>query len=59
MGLSLTSGNIFLTYEAEVDIFLAVLKNSLAHGLRQLTRETKSDVSCLQRSLRAVTKNAE
>ena len=29
----------------------------LAHGLRQLTRDVKSDVSCLQTNLRAVTKN--
>ena len=25
---------------------------SLAHGLRQLTRDTKSDVSCLQTTLK-------
>ena len=38
-----------LTYETEfVSIFSGTGKFCLAHGLRQLTRDTKSDVSCLQ-----------
>ena len=38
---------VFLTYETEFVLFLAVLKNSvLAHGLRQFTRGTDSDINC-------------
>ena len=34
-----------LTYETELDLFLAVLEVSVfAHRLRQLTRDVKSDV---------------
>ena len=33
-------------------------KFCLAHGLRQLTRDTESDISCLQMT-HAVTKNSE
>ena len=34
-------------------------KLSLAHGLRQLTRDTKSDVSCLQTSLTHLIKDLQ
>ena len=39
----------FLTYETEFVLFFSSAgKFCLAHGLRQLTRDTKSDISCLQ-----------
>ena len=38
----------FPTYETEFVLFFAVLE----HGLRQLTRDTISDVSCLQTFLK-------
>ena len=40
--------SIFLTYEIE---FVLFLKFCLAHGLRRLTRDKKSNVSCLQKLL--------
>ena len=41
----------FLTYETELVQYLTVLENCLVHELRQLTRDTKSDFSCLQTML--------
>ena len=41
--------SLFLTYEIEFcSIFSGIGIFHLAHGLRQHTRDTKSDVSCLQ-----------
>ena len=42
----LSQSQDFLTYETEFVLFLAVLENYVL--LRQLTKDTKSDVSCLQ-----------
>ena len=36
------------TYETVCSILLGTGKFSVTHGLRQLIRDTKSDVSCLQ-----------
>ena len=46
-----TVENIFLTCETVSFIFIGDGKICLAHGLNQLTRDTASDVSCLQMSL--------
>ena len=48
---SLANEKLFITYETEFVLYLFlyfVLKFCLAHGLRQLTRDTIINVSCLQ-----------
>ena len=41
---SLCDALVFLTYETEFALFIAVLKLCLSHGLRQLTRDVNIDI---------------
>ena len=54
LALNFHENDTFLTYGIEFVLVLAVLENSalrLAHGLKQLTQDAKTDVSCLLMTL--------